>query len=521
MDYKMIKMFKIINETDLSKKYDELMSKKDNLHWEEYIYNSEDIAKKKNILGRMNTIKEPIKVKIPKKDNLRYRHIESFGEANLSNNLALEMLIRNNLFSNSACIYHEIKHNLSQEEFEQKNKDLNKKISENLRERFGYDSKDEFLLRKNHPYFNEFTSHNIANEYSIINPPFLEDIENGINRLIKYYSKNNKLYLFQPSNSDEFEIIKDADINDFIKTGNNVFVKVFNFMEGGHAFIPKSMLDENDFWRRLDNHFYKMKPTKITLLSDLDEKGKEFIQNLKSQNLDIENFYCIPISEQDYRFDFLPVKVKQLPLEFLDSGFLKTISESEKKNLENKASTTQRLLPTLKLKSSKTISVDFNLDNPEEELIEIVRNLKKNHGKIKSLNEILNIEIEEIIKPNDSKKIAKNKNLRNKDYANAFYIYDLYKIIGREFENKIKALNEEKNTLINEIEQNKHLSNISKKHENDKIIDKFENNKCLYNKKALDDEITSITKLEISKVRALHSLLKEYIEDEKLKSLIL
>lgn len=42
----MIKMFKIINETDLSKKYDELMSKKDNLHWEEYIYNSEDIAKK-------------------------------------------------------------------------------------------------------------------------------------------------------------------------------------------------------------------------------------------------------------------------------------------------------------------------------------------------------------------------------------------------------------------------------------------------------------------------------------------
>ena len=43
MDYKMIKMFKIINETDLSKKYDELMSKKDNLHWEEYIYNSEDI----------------------------------------------------------------------------------------------------------------------------------------------------------------------------------------------------------------------------------------------------------------------------------------------------------------------------------------------------------------------------------------------------------------------------------------------------------------------------------------------
>ena len=59
------------------------------------------------------------------------------------------------------------------------------------------------------------------------------------------------------------------------------------------------------------------------------------------------------------------------------------------------------------------------------------------------------------------------------------------------------------------------------KDENDKIIDKFENNKCLYNKKALDDEITSITKLEISKVRALHSLLKEYIEDEKLKSLIL
>ena len=305
-----------------------------------------------------------------------------------------------------------------------------------------------------------------------------------------------------------------------MKTGKNVFVKVFNFKEGGHTFIPKNMLEENDFWTRLDNHFYKIKPPKLTLLSNLDKKGKEFIQNLKSQNLDIKNFYCIPISEEYSKFDFLPVKVKQLPLEFLDSGFLKTISESEIKNLKNKASITQNLLPILKLKSSKTISVDINLNNPEEELVEIVRNLKKNTEKIKSLSEILNIEIEEIIKPNTSSKIAKNKKLRNRDYANAFYIYDLYKIIGKEFENKIKALNEEKNALINKIEQNKNLSNISKKHENDKIIDKFENNKCLYNKKALDDEITSITKLEISKVRNLHTLLKEYIEDKKLKSLI-
>lgn len=514
-------MFEIKNETNLSEKYDELMSKKDNLQWEEYIYNAEDIAKKNDIIGRMNAVKEPIKIKIPKKENLRYRHIKSFGEENLSNNLALEMLIRNNSFLNSACLSYEIEHNLLQKEFEQKNIDLNKKVSENLRENFGYDSNDELLLRLNHPYFNEFTSHNIANEYSIINPPFLEDIENGINRLIEYYSKNNKLYLFQPSKPDELEIIKDPDIDDFLKTGNKVFVKVFDFMDDGHAFIPKSMLEENDFWTRLDNHFYKIKPLKITLLSNLDEEGKEFIENLKFQNLDIRNFYCIPISEESSRFDYLPVKVKQLPLEFLDKGFLKTISESEKKNLENKDSTYHRLLPTLQLKSSKTILLSFNPNKPEKEIIDLIKNLNKESEKVKSLDEILNIEIEEIIKPNDSKKIAKNKNLRNRDYANAFHIYDLYKIIGKEFENKIKALEKEKNTLIDKIEQDKNLSQKAKKHENDKIKNKFDNNKWLFNKKALDIEITSITKLEITKVRALHTLLKEYIEDEKLKSLIL
>ena len=64
-------------------------------------------------------------------------------------------------------------------------------------------------------------------------------------------------------------------------------------------------------------------------------------------------------------------------------------------------------------------------------------------------------------------------------------------------------------------------SKESKEHEYDKIDIKLEKNKSLFSKNYLDIEIQKITNLEISKIRGLHSLMKEYIEDYKFKNIIL
>ena len=54
-----------------------------------------------------------------------------------------------------------------------------------------------------------------------------------------------------------------------------------------------------------------------------------------------------------------------------------------------------------------------------------------------------------------------------------------------------------------------------------KINIKLEKNKSLFSKTYLDKEIQKITNLEISKIRGLHSLMKEYIEECKFKNIIL
>jgi len=54
-----------------------------------------------------------------------------------------------------------------------------------------------------------------------------------------------------------------------------------------------------------------------------------------------------------------------------------------------------------------------------------------------------------------------------------------------------------------------------------KISRLLKENESLFSKTYLDEEIQKITNLEISKIRGLHSLMKEYIEECKFKNIIL
>jgi len=147
-------------------------------------------------------------------------------------------------------------------------------------------------------------------------------------------------------------------------------------------------------------------------------------------------------------------------------------------------------------------------------------NLKLNEN-VKSFVEVFNKIIEEIEGIKNLKAIAKDKKLRNRDYANAFWIYDLYKIIGKEFYKKELELQQEAEIQIEKINGNVQYSKQTKQHEYDKIDEKLQKHLKLFSKTALDIAVHKLTGVELSKMRQLHALLKEYIDEDKFKNIIL
>ena len=135
--------------------------------------------------------------------------------------------------------------------------------------------------------------------------------------------------------------------------------------------------------------------------------------------------------------------------------------------------------------------------------------------------DIFNQEIDAIEKITNLRHITKSKEKHNRDYANAFFIYDLFKIIGSEFEKKISELEQEAKAAKDKIKDNPRYSKEDKNHEYDKIDEKLENNKSLFSPEILEHEIKKITGLEISKLRGLRALIHKYIDKSKFKNMIL
>ena len=89
------------NETiadGIGKKYFDLLRKK--TLWEEYTYDAKCETSKNNIRSTMKALDSPIKIQIPSKDNVRYLHIKNLENHDLSHNLVLDMIIRNEKFQN-------------------------------------------------------------------------------------------------------------------------------------------------------------------------------------------------------------------------------------------------------------------------------------------------------------------------------------------------------------------------------------------------------------------------------------
>lgn len=492
---------------DIGEKYFETIRRKTSF-WQEYTYDAKQEAINAEIISKMKALDIPIKIQIPLKENIRYKNIENFEDHNLSNNLALEMIIRNKEFQkymyNIATIDFE---------FENKNPELKenhyKKLQRELIEKFGFDIKDALSLKGHHPYINEQIIDyldDVANENLILNPPYIRDLNNGLRRVIDFYFNKKKLYILIPPTN--YEIIT----NENAKNANEkrLFAKIINPETYEADYILLSVYEKyKQYFERIDEFIYLLPDIKLEVIES--EPSDDFIKNnLKYLGIPAVTFgteKIVLLSEDPF------------PIEFLDKEFIFSLSEDETLDSHFKDSLTKSILPKLKLINSKRITTAINPDLSSNETTAIILNLQ-NNSNIKSFSEILNLEIEEVLKVKNLKHISKNK--RNRDYANAFFIYDLYNIIGKEFENKILELKKEAEENNNKIKENPQYDTKERKeHEYNKTNEKLEKNMSLFSKTYLDKEIQRITNIEISKIRGLHSLMKEYIEDYKFKNIIL
>ena len=210
---------------NIGEKYFETIRKKTSL-WQEYTYDGKQEAIKTEIKSTMKALDIPIKIQIPLKENIRYKNIENFEDHNLSNNLALEMIIRNKEFQ-------EYMYNIAiiDFEFENKNPELKnnhyKKLQRELIEKFGFDIKDALSLKGHHPYINEQIIDyldDVANENLILNPPYIRDLNNGLRRVIDFYFNKKKLYILTlPTN---YEIITSENAKN--ANEKRLFAKIIN-----------------------------------------------------------------------------------------------------------------------------------------------------------------------------------------------------------------------------------------------------------------------------------------------------
>ncbi|QKF78241.1 hypothetical protein [Arcobacter defluvii] len=478
--------------------------------WEDYKYDIEKNAKEAGVRTLMNALKEHISIEIPTRDNKRYKNIEELEEHNLTNNLLLEMIIRNKEFKKIIWYLEVVESGIENNSLIENEKKY-KELQFILIKKFGFDAKDKLKLIAYHPYINEKIGEvlgNVNNESLILNPPFISDVDNGLRRVIDFYLKKNELYvLILPTN---YKIISNEDAKNI--DAIRLFAKIISSVTNEEDYILLSEYEKNQqYFKRVDNLIYFLPKSRTEKLNSVDD---DFIEN----NL---NLLGIPVVTFGTK-KVVSLSENPFPLELLDKEFVLSLSEDETLDAYFRETIIKPILPKLKFINSKRVTSTINPNVSSDEVNSIILNIQNNATKIKSFSEIFDIEIEKTEAVRKSKNIAlKNKQIRNKDYADAFYIYDLYHMIGNKFNNLIKKLEDEAAINIKKVEKSPNFETKErKKGEKDKINKLLKKNLSLFSKVYLDIEIQKITNLEISKIRGLHSLMKEYIEECKFKNII-
>ncbi len=217
------------------------------------------------------------------------------------------------------------------------------------------------------------------------------------------------------------------------------------------------------------------------------------------------DYYIILVDTAENKPTLTPLNI-DLPISKLDGDFVKSI---EKRYIKYKHIDTLPVYtrPTLSYNESKIINLPVNLNLPKTELEAYILKIKddydKNESIIQTPMELLGKKIEKAIEPNSLSKMPAKKR-RKLAFANAFCVYDLYKVLTPVFESK---------------------ENLFKEKQDSGELDKETRNE--YDSVELKNEIAFIAGIftkdgnpAIDKIEYYHTLMQEYIDNEKYKELI-
>lgn len=160
--------------------------------------------------------------------------------------------------------------------------------------------------------------------------------------------------------------------------------------------------------------------------------------------------------------------------------------------------------------------VALNFSLPKDELISYISNIKDQYDTknsiIKNPLELLGQELSKAEKPKSAKKFPKH---RKSAFADAFYIYDLYKILEVIFDTKYNELKTKKNKDIKNIRARKEVEEFDKQQKDDKIeeIQKKYEDINDWTRVSLKVEISTISKYSIDKVEVYLAFLNKYINN--------
>lgn len=172
----------------------------------------------------------------------------------------------------------------------------------------------------------------------------------------------------------------------------------------------------------------------------------------------------------------------------------------------------------------RTINLKINLNLPENELTEYILKVKREYCKensiIKSPLEVLGESLKKVNTEIKSKSIPKDKEKRKKALADAFYVYDLWKVLEKDFKEKKEALKVERDNEIQKLKDNIQYSKAEREERTEELNEYYKDELRQYDSPSLKAEISSQSKFSIDTIEKHKSLMNKYINELKYKELI-
>lgn len=215
---------------------------------------------------------------------------------------------------------------------------------------------------------------------------------------------------------------------------------------------------------------------------------------------------------------------KDIPLRILEKDFLKTISFTDTKYKYTQISPFYSR-PHISFPHSHITNIPINLNLEDDELIAYISKAKEEFKEqslsIKHPLELIGNEYEEAEKPKSEQDFPTEKNKRKIAVADAFYAYDLFKILDPYFEQKRKELRATRDKSVKSLEyEYKNVKNSKKEKVIANLKDSFKDEIKQYSSDQLKFDISVIIELSLHKVERYLNYMKEYIEHKRYTELI-